>query len=75
MNNTDGTPKQWVRNRIIEINRLADKKLWRYVQSKNMIADLGTKKGAKVKDVMDNSTWINGYGWMKGVFRISCKKS
>ena len=31
-----------------------------------MIADLGTQKGAKIKDVMDNSTWINGYSWMKG---------
>ena len=30
-----------------------------------MIADLGTKKGTQLKDVMDDSTWINGYNWMK----------
>ena len=66
VNNMGGALKQWVRN--IEINRLADKKLWRYVQSKNMIADLGTKKGAKVKYVRDDSTWINGYNWMERDF-------
>ena len=44
INNTNGALKQWVRNRVIEINRLSEKRLWRYVQSKNMIADLGTKK-------------------------------
>ena len=65
INNTDGALKQWVRNRMIEINRLSNKKLWRYVQRKDMIADLGTKLGTKLKDVMDDSTWINGYNWME----------
>ena len=49
INNTDGVLKQWVRNRVIEVNRLADKKLWRYVLSKNMLADSGTKKGLSLK--------------------------
>ena len=49
----------WVRNRVIEINRLVDVSCWRYVDSKNMIADLGTRKGAKINDV-EGSDWING---------------
>ena len=56
--------KLWVRNRVIEINRLTDKNRWRYVQSKNMIADIGTRKGAKMKDVGPDSEWINGKPWM-----------
>ena len=37
--------KQWVRNQVIEINRLADRTLWRYVHITNMTADIGTRKG------------------------------
>ena len=53
--------KQWVRNRVIEINRLTAPESWRYVKSKNMIADLGTRKGAKIEDVSETSQWNNGY--------------
>ena len=31
-----------------------------------MAADIGTRKGAKVEDVREGSTWINGYSWMSG---------
>ena len=65
INDTEGAVKQWVRNRVIEINRLADKSLWRYVQSKSMIADLGTRMGARIEDIKDDSVWINGYEWMR----------
>ena len=51
---------------MIEINRLVDVDDWRYVESKNMIADVGTRKGMKVEDVGPNSEWINGLSWMKG---------
>ena len=34
-----------------------------YVQSKNMIADIGTRKGAKIKDIEEDSDWINGTLW------------
>ena len=37
--------KKWVRNRVIEINRLTDSKIWYYVEGKNMTADLGTRRG------------------------------
>jgi len=65
INNQDKPLKQWVRNRIIEIRRLTSPDDWKYVQSKDMIADLGTRKGVKLKDVNSESNWINGYNWMK----------
>ena len=52
--------KMWVRNRVVEINRLADSSLWRCVESKNMCADLGTRKGASIDE------WIRGKEWMSG---------
>ena len=57
--------KMWVRNRVLEINRLTDVSTWRYVGTKNMPADLGTRKGAKVRDVGPESDWICGYNWMR----------
>ena len=58
--------KTWVRNRSIECNRLSNIEDWRYVESKNNIADLGTRKGAKLADVGPESDWINGFEWMRG---------
>ena len=46
--------KQWVRNRVIEINRLTKRENWYYVNSENMSADIGTRKGATLKDVSEN---------------------
>ena len=54
----------WVRNQIIEIRRFSNPDEWRYVQSKLMIADIGTRKGAKLEDVNPESSWINGLPWM-----------
>ena len=34
--------KQWVRSRVIEINRLTSPNSWRYVRSKDILADLRT---------------------------------
>ena len=56
--------KLWVRNKTIEINRLSNLEDLRYVDSKNMIADLGTRKGAVIDDVRQDSIWFNGYDWM-----------
>ena len=55
--------KQWVRSRVVEINRLTDKNDWYYVESKDNTADLGTRKGAKISDVLDDSVWVNGPNW------------
>ena len=56
--------KMWVRNRVIEINRICDSSLWRYVESSKNVADLGTRKGSKILDVIEGSEWINGLDWM-----------
>ena len=58
--------KMWVRNRVIEINRLAERLFWRYVESKQNIADLGTRKGAKLECIGPDGEWTNGYEWMRG---------
>ena len=65
INSTRSELKLWVRNRVIEINRLTELNAWRYVKSKDMIADLGTRKGARVEDITRNSEWVNGKVWMR----------
>ena len=54
----------WVRNRVIEINRLAPMIFWRYVRSMDNIADMGTRKGARIEDIGPNSEWFKGKPWM-----------
>ena len=56
--------KQWVRNRVIDILRFTKIEDWYYIRSENMIADLGTRRGATLKDVNNESSWFNGYDWM-----------
>ena len=58
--------KLWVRNRVKEILRLSDVDSWKYVSTKDMIADLGTRKGATIDEVGPDSPWINGFEWMRG---------
>ncbi len=55
----------WVRNRAIETNRLTNEDDWRWVEGKDMIADLGTRKGMTITDVGPDSLWINGFDWMR----------
>ena len=57
--------KQWVRNRVLEVQRFSKKEQWMYIDSKNMMADIGTRKGSKIEDVNQESLWINGFDWMK----------
>ena len=64
LRNEEKPLKQWVRNRIIEIKRFTQLNDWFYVESSKMIADIGTRRGCKVKDVGPNSEWINGFHWM-----------
>ena len=65
ISNSDKPLKQWVRNRVIEIRRFTIPEQWKYVQSKDMIADLGTRKGVKTEQVDQDSAWKNGFEWMK----------
>lgn len=58
--------KLWVRNRVIEINRLVDFILWRYVDTKDNPADIGTRKGAGLPSVQPDGEWPNGKPWMYG---------
>ena len=64
INTTKSELLLWVRNRVIEINRLAPMGCWRYVRSKDNIADLGTRKGASVEDIGPDSEWCKGKPWM-----------
>ena len=57
--------KLFPRNRVIEIHRLSEIENWLYIDTKNMIADLGTRKGATIEDVSPDSVWINLYPWAK----------
>ena len=42
LNNQKKPLKQWVRDRVAEINRLTQPKFWMFVRSEGMIADTGT---------------------------------
>ncbi len=61
----DKVLKQWIRNRCIEIQRFTDVDEWRYVNSEDMIADIGTRPCRTLTEVGEDSTWCNGYNWMK----------
>ena len=56
--------KLGVRNQVIEINRLCDVQDWRAVDTKDMIADIGTRKGNTIDDCMPDSLFYNGFTWM-----------
>ena len=64
IHNDEKPLKKWVRSRIIEIRRLSSPESWVYVSSKNMIADIGTRRGVGVEDICQESIWINGFPWM-----------
>ena len=64
INNDEKPLKQWVRNRVIEIRRFTSPSQWFYVQSNDMIADIGTRRGASLDDLKQSSKWINGFKWM-----------
>ena len=64
LNSLDKPLKQFVRGLVIEIRRLSEADRWFYIQSKNNVADIGTRKGAQIKDVDSNSEWIRGQSWM-----------
>ena len=57
--------KLWVRNRVIDIHRFAKQDQWFYIKTTDMMADIGTRRGATLEDVQPNSPWFNGLPWMK----------
>ena len=54
-----------MRNRVIETRRFTIPEQWKCVQSKDMIADLGTRKVFKTEQVDQESIWKNSFEWMK----------
>ena len=65
ISNTRLRLKQWARNKVIEIERLTERNNWCHIESKNMMPDIGTRRGAKISDVNENSPWICGLEWTK----------
>ena len=57
--------KKWVHNQIVEIRTLTDLSQWKYNNKSDMIANTGTRKGAKTADVNKTFSQIKGYQWMK----------
>ena len=55
-----------VRTRVVEINCLCDASWWFYVDTKEMVADIGTRKGSNIMDVDESRSWIGGLPWMSG---------
>ena len=65
INNQKKPLKQWVRSRVVEINRLTQPKDWMFVKSEDIIADIGTRRVSDLDVVGKDSVWINGFDWMK----------
>ena len=57
--------KQQTQNRVIEILKFTTKAQWYYVQAKDMLADIGTRKGVVLQDINQCSVWVNGLPQMK----------
>eukprot|EP00794_Sanderia_malayensis_P006911 gene6911-biopygen5645 len=57
--------KQWVRNRVNEIKRLTSSSQWVYIQSNDMVADIGTRRCTSINDVNQSSVWTSGHPWMR----------
>ena len=53
--------KQWVRNRVVEINSFTQPKDWMFVTSEDMIADIATRSVSDLDVVSKDSVWINGF--------------
>ena len=67
INNLKKPVKQWVRNRVVEINRFTQPKDCMFVRSEDMIADIGTWHVSDLDVVDKDSVWSNGFDWMKGI--------
>ena len=53
----------WTRNAVIEISRFTLVMQWFHIESELNLADIGTRKGAKLPDVDRNSEYHNGKEW------------
>ena len=51
---------------MIEATRLTDLQDWVHTTRENMIADIGTRRGAKIEQISPESKWVRGLPWMCG---------
>ena len=65
ISNTDISLKDWTRSRVVEILRFTDASSWLLVKGTDMVADIGTRRGATLADVLAGSEWHDGKPWMK----------
>ena len=65
VSNEERPLKQSTRNKVVEIRRFTNKQDWRYVESSDMLADKGTRRGCTLKDVDKYSDWRNGIEWLQ----------
>ena len=66
LNSMKATLKPWSRNRVIEATRLTNLSNWYHTKRENMIADIGTRRGAKISQIGPDSKWVRGLPWMSG---------
>ena len=59
INNDAITLKQWVRNRVVDIRRFTDPSDWQYINTKNMLADIATRKGATLKTSIKSKFYMD----------------
>ena len=57
--------KEYMGNRVAEINASTKTDQWYHVKSEENIADLATRMEATVKDVGEGSTWQRGPAWLR----------
>ena len=63
--NKDSTSlKEYMGNRVAEINSHTEASQWYYVKSADNIADLGTRVGATIEDLQSESSWQLGPKWL-----------
>ena len=57
--------KQFVRNRVQEIQELTSPDKWRFCPGKENHADLVTR-GVKAQELIQSDVWLHGPYWLKG---------
>ena len=63
--NTENPLKQWTRNKVVDIARLAERRFWMYLRSADNVADMGTRKGFGISDISPGSRWNLGDEWIR----------
>ena len=56
--------KQYVHNRVAEIKKLSNERVWYHVREKENIADLQSR-GCSIKKLVLEKEWIEGSLWQK----------